>query len=149
MEGYGKVASLFRAAARVEKVHFERHAKVIKEMGATPKSKIKTPVAKSTAENVKEAFDGETYESTVMYPGFLKKAKANKNKSAIDAFEDANAAEVVHAKLYKSVLNCMEEWKTANTNFYVCPVCGNVMENMKSRNCPICGTARKEFIAVK
>ena len=31
-EGYGRVASLFRATARAEQVHFERHAKLIKEL---------------------------------------------------------------------------------------------------------------------
>src|SRR5664279_5699849 len=67
-EGYGKVASLFRAAARAEQVHFERHAKVIRQMGGTPLAKIETPVVQSTAQNLKAAVDGETYETTVMYP---------------------------------------------------------------------------------
>src|SRR5512140_902870 len=35
-EGYGTAASPFRAAARAEPVHFERHAKAIKELGAVP-----------------------------------------------------------------------------------------------------------------
>ena len=148
-EGYGKVASLFRAAARAEQVHFERHAQVIQGMGALPTAKIETPVVKTTAENVKAAFDGETYESTIMYPEFLKKAEADQNKGAIDAFEDANAAETVHAALYKSVLDDMKGWKRGNKKFYVCPICGNVVEKMDFKNCPICETSKKEFMAVK
>lgn len=148
-EGYGRVASLFRAAARAEQIHFERHAKVINEMGAIPTAKIETPVVKTTAENVKAAFDGETYESTIMYPEFLKKAEADQNKDAIDAFEDANAAEKVHAGLYKSVLDDMKAWKRGNKNFYVCPFCGNVVEKKDFKNCPICGEDPKQFLKVK
>src|SRR5690348_12838623 len=40
-EGYTKVASLFRAAARAEAIHINNHAKVIKQLGATPKADIK------------------------------------------------------------------------------------------------------------
>jgi rubrerythrin len=148
-EGYGKIASLFRAAARAEQVHFEWHAKLIKEMGGTPAANMETPVVKSTAENVKAAFDGETYENTVMYPEFLKKAEADQNKGAVDAFEDAQAAEGVHASLYKSVMDNMKAWKGRGEDFFVCPVCGNVVERRNFKLCPICGTARQEFIKVR
>lgn len=148
-EGYGRVASLFRAAARAEQVHFEHHAKVIQGMGAMPMATIETPVVKTTAENVKAAFDGETYESTVMYPEFLKKAEADGNQDAVDAFEDANAAEKVHAGLYKSVLDDLKAWKRGNKKFYVCPVCGNVSQKIDFKSCVICGTGKEQFMAVK
>src|SRR6476620_9328683 len=35
-EGYAKVASLFRAAARAEAIRFNNHAQVIKQLGANP-----------------------------------------------------------------------------------------------------------------
>ncbi len=35
-EGYGEVASLFRAAAKAEEIHAASHAVVIKKMGGTP-----------------------------------------------------------------------------------------------------------------
>ena len=148
-EGYGRAASLFRAASRAEQVHFERHAKLIKELGAVPAAKIETPVVKSTEENLKAAMDGEIYESTIMYPEFLAKAKKDKNAGAIDVFEDAGKAEAVHAGLYKRALGNLNAWKGKNKEFFVCPVCGNVMENMKSVTCPICETSRRRFIAVK
>jgi len=148
-EGYGKVARLFRAAARTRQIHFERYAKLIKELRSTPVTNIETPVVKSTAENLKTAMDGEIHESTVIYPEFLAKAKKDQNKGAIDAFEDAGKAEAAHAGLYKKALENLKAWKIGGKNFYVCPLCGNIMENMKSRSCPICKTQRKEFIAVK
>ena len=148
-EGYGKVANLFRAAARAEQVHFENHTKIIKELGGTPTAKIEAPVVKTTAENLKAAYDGEVYESTKMYPEFLAKAKMDKNKGAMDTFEDAERAEAVHASLYKRAMDDMKAWKGKGNGFFVCPVCGNVVEKTNFMRCPICDTSKKAFIAVK
>jgi len=148
-EGYGKVASLFRAAARAEQVHFERHAKLIKELGGAPTANIEAPVIKSTEENLKAAMKGEIYESTVMYPEFLAKAKMDKNKGAIDVFEDAGKAEAVHASLYKEALGNLKAWKGKNKDFFVCPVCGNVVEKTDFQVCPICDTSKLKFMVVK
>lgn len=148
-EGYGKAASLFRAAARAERVHFERHAKVIRELGGAPVVHSEVLVVKSTAENLEVAMKGEIYESTVMYPDFLVKAENDKIKSAIDAFEDAGAAEAIHADLYKEALENLKGWKGGNQNFYVCAFCGNVVEKIDFQQCPICGKSEKQFMAVK
>lgn len=145
-EGYGQVASLFRAAARAEQVHYERHAAVIKEMGGIPKATIETTIVKSTKENVEEALKGETYETEVMYKEFLAKAEKDKNKSAIDAFEDAKAAEAVHAAWYKKALDNLEAWKVPGREMYVCPLCGNVVDVLPGTACPICMTDTKKFI---
>jgi rubrerythrin len=148
-EGYGKAASLFRAASRAEQVHFERHAEVIKELGGVPTAKIETPVVKSTPENLKAAMEGEIYESAVMYPEFLAKAEKENSKNAVDAFEDAERAETVHAGLYKKALGDLKAWKGKNKNFSVCMFCGNVVEKLDFKECPICGKSKKQFVKVK
>lgn len=61
-EGCGEVASLFRAAAKAEKVHAAKHSEVIKKLGGTPTAKIETPVVGSTKENLEAAVNGESYE---------------------------------------------------------------------------------------
>ena len=147
-EGYGKAASLFRAAARAEQVHFEWHARIIKAMGGTPEAIIETPVVNSTKENVEAAYKGETYENKVMYPEFLGQAEKAGNKEAVDAFEDAQAAEGVHAALYKKVLDDMDAWKGVKKDFYVCPKCGNVVDKLPAAVCPICATETKKFMMV-
>jgi rubrerythrin len=148
-EGYGKAASLFRAAARAEQVHFERHAKVIKKLGGVPTAKMEAPDVRSTKENLEAAMKGEIYESTVMYPEFLAKAEKDKNKVAVDAFEDAGKAEAVHASLYKEALGNLAAWKGKGEDFYVCPFCGNVVGKTNFKVCPICGETKLKFIAVK
>lgn len=147
-EGYGRAASLFRSAARAEQVHFERHAKVIKELGGTPTANIETPVVKTTEENLKAAMEGEIYESTVMYPEFLVKSEKDGIKNASDAFEDAGKAETVHASLYKQALGNLKGWKGKNTDFYVCPFCGNVVVKTNFKSCPICGESKTKFMTV-
>nr|WP_217909465.1 rubrerythrin family protein [Desulfosediminicola flagellatus] len=73
-EGYGEVASLFRAAAKAEQIHMASHAKVIQEMGAVPIAKIKEAQVLTTKENLQAAIEGETYEKTMMYPEFISAA---------------------------------------------------------------------------
>lgn len=147
-EGYGAVASLFRAAARAEQVHFERQAKIIKQLGGVLNTKIETPVVKTTKENLEAAFNGETYEYTVMYKEFLAQAEKENNKEAIDVFEDAQAAENVHANLYKNVLDNLDAWKKPKKDFYVCPLCGNVVTALQWATCPICKTPAGQFMLV-
>lgn len=74
-EGYGPVASLFRAAARAEQIHAANHAEVIRALGAEPVAVIDVPEVKSTALNLEAAIAGETYERDVMYPAFLEQAR--------------------------------------------------------------------------
>ena len=148
-EGYDTAASLFRAAARAEQVHYERHAEVIKKLGGTPNAVIETPIVKSTQENLESAIKGETYEKDVMYPAFLEQAKKDNIKDAVDAFEDAGAAEGVHAQLYTRMLQNLTLSKGLIKFFYVCPLCGNVIDAITSSVCPICFTDTKKFIRVK
>lgn len=146
-EGYGKVASLFRAAARAEQVHFERHALVIKELGGEAKATIETPVVKSTKENLESAIAGEAYEATEMYPAFLAKAKSDKAIDAVYAFGVAQKAEAVHENLYKQALADIDNWKVKQ-EFKVCPKCGNVVDVIPGSSCPICAENTKKYMPV-
>lgn len=147
-EGYGAVASLFRAAAEAEKIHLERHAGIIKSLGGEAKAVIETPVVKTTKENLESAVAGETYENKTMYPEFLKQAEKEKIAEAIDAFEDAGAAEGVHANLYKNALANLDKMKGPKKEFFVCPLCGNVVDSLPGLACPICMTDTNKFIPV-
>lgn len=79
-EGFTKVASLYRAAARAEEIHAGNHADVIKKMGGTPKSEVKLPEIKTTKENLEDSVKGETYEGDTMYPEFLQEAREREIK---------------------------------------------------------------------
>lgn len=148
-EGYGEVASLFRAAARAEEVHASNHAAVIREMGATPAANIEKPVVKSTRENLEAAIKGESYERDSMYPEFLKQARADRNVKAVRSLNLAKTAEAEHAKLYSSALANLDHLKgTKSTTFYVCPTCGFTTRELAFEKCPSCFTPKEKFESV-
>jgi rubrerythrin len=132
-EGYKQVAKLFRAAAEAETVHAHAHLRVLGGV-------------KSTKENIQEAIAGETHEFKNMYPEFLAKAKAEAIKPAETSFDYANQVEKIHAALYEKAV--AELGKNKTVDYYVCPVCGNTVEEKAPAECPICGTAGSKFIRI-
>lgn len=148
-EGYGKVASLFRAAAFAEGIHLKNHAAVIKKMGGTPKSEIKLPEIKSTEENLKAAIEGETYERDVMYTDFMIEARRTGNKDALRTFNFAKTAEGEHAKLYRDALGNLDKWKGEKMTFYVCPTCGYTTTDQNLQKCPVDFTPKEEFEEIR
>jgi rubrerythrin len=144
-EGFGQVASLFRAAARAEEIHAKAHAEVIKKIGGTPQADIQKPDVKSTRENIEAALKGETYERDSMYPDFLKVAKAERNLDAMRTFNYALAAEGEHAKLYKQALDNLDQWKGGKKEFFVCAVCGYTVTKVDFEKCPSCFAPKEKY----
>jgi len=148
-EGYGQVASLFRAAARAEQIHAANHAEVIKELGASPESKIDSPEVRSTRENLMAAIKGETYERDTMYPDFLKQARRDQNKSAVKSLNLAKTAEGEHAILYAATLSDLDHLKgSKSATFMVCPTCGFTTRDGGFSKCPSCYTPKEKFETV-
>lgn len=147
-EGYTKVASLFRAAARAEEIHAANHAEVIKKMGAAPQADIKLPETKTTRENLEDAVKGETYERDVMYADFLAEARKVGNKDALRTFNFAKTAEGEHAKLYRDTLADLENWKSGAATFYVCPSCGFTTPDLNFEKCPVDFTGKEKIEAI-
>ena len=132
-EGYAQVAKLFRAAAEAETVHAHSHLRALKGVG-------------STAENLKEAFGGETYEYESMYPPMIAAAKEEDNKAAERSFTYANEVEKVHAALYQKAMDNLDS--PTEVDYYVCSVCGYTCENKPPDECPVCNAKGKVFFKV-
>ncbi|MDR3331305.1 MAG: rubrerythrin family protein, partial [Synergistaceae bacterium] len=77
--GHHDAAKLFRAAAEAETIHALAEFKIAGKVG-------------DTAENLKAAIEGETYEYTTMYPEFEKAAESEGQKDALYAFSLAKEA---------------------------------------------------------
>lgn len=129
-EGKANAAKLFRAAADAETLHALKHFEVAGKIG-------------STADNLKAAVEGETYEYKDMYPDFLKDAEEEGNKAAIISFTGAMKAEEVHARLYQEALENIDQ--TEEVFYYLCPVCGNIEKSVPEK-CFICGIPGAKFI---
>jgi len=133
-DGYPQVAKLFRAAAEAETVHAHAH---LRTLGGV----------KSTAENLKEAISGETYEFKKMYPAMIDDAKEKGNKAAERTFTYANEVEKVHAALYQKALDNLDALE--EKDYYVCSVCGYTCENEPPEKCPVCGAKATAFFKVE
>ena len=129
-EGHAQIAKLFRATAEAETIH------------AFAELKAKGGI-KSTAENLKEAISGETYEFSEMYPLFIDEAKAEGNAAAARIFHLANEAEKVHANLYAKALEQLTSHE--EYDIYLCPVCGHIAEKHTPETCPICGAKASAY----
>ena len=132
-EGYAQAAKLFRAAAEAETVHAHTHLRTLKGINAT-------------ADNLREAIAGETYEFQSMYPEMIETAKAEGNKTAERSFMFANEVEKIHAALYQKALDNLDRLEAAD--YYVCSVCGYTCENEPPDTCPVCQAKAKAFFKV-
>jgi rubrerythrin len=132
-DGFKQIAKLFRAAADAETVHALSH---LKTLGGI----------KTTVENIKAAVEGELYEFTKMYPGFIEDAKKESNKGAERTFTFANAVEKIHHDLYNAALKVAESKKDLPAKtIYVCQVCGMTVEGDAPDNCPVCKAKKEMF----
>ncbi len=147
-EGFGAVASLFRAAAKGEAVHAENHAKVIRKLGGEPTAKIETPAIASTKDALEGAIKGESYERDTMYPEFLAAARAEGQKDAIETFTLAKTAEAEHTKFYQAALGELKAGKSAAKKFYVCTICGFPTTNLDFAKCKSCFQPKDKYVEV-
>ena len=102
----------------------------------------------STADNLRDAIAGETYEYTEMYPPMFSEAESE-NHSATRMFGYAIEAEAVHARLYAMALEAVSQGKDlTESNFYLCPVCGHIELGSRPAACPTCGLKGDRFLAL-
>lgn len=135
-EGFRNIAALFRTAAEAERIHAEGHLGAMDGIGAT-------------AENLKTAIAGETYEFTRMYPPMLKQAEAEGHK-AKRMFDYAAKAEAVHARLYQLALEAVQKGTDLpQDKIYLCPVCGNIEFGTPPESCPICKARGSSFVQIR
>ena len=105
VEGYPDVAALFRSVAEGETGHAFGHFDFLAEVG-DPVTDV--PVG-ATAENLKSAIEGETYEYTEMYPGFAKTARDEGFDQTAEWFETLAKAERSHAGRFTKGLEGLKE----------------------------------------
>ncbi len=133
-DGHRQVARLFMAVAEAEKVHALSHFKVLGK-------------SSSTQNNLKSAIDGEVYEFTTMYPGFIRVAESESNKRAATTFKNASDVERIHSELYGEALKNLG--KIEDAPYFVCPVCGNTEASEAPDRCGICGAGGDKFIRIE
>ena len=103
VEGYPDVAGLFRDVGEGETGHAHGHLEFLAEVGDPATGE---PIG-NTAQNLKAAVAGETYEYTEMYPGFAKTAREEGFEEIAEWFETLARAEKSHAGRFQKGLDTL------------------------------------------
>lgn len=131
-EGFTNIAKLFKTTAEAERVHAEGHLKALEAIA-------------STADNLKGAIEGETYEYTEMYPP-MNDLATEEGHRAKTMFRFALEAEKVHAEIYTKALEAVKAGVDMDvSDFYLCPICGYIELGEAPEKCPVCGALTKVF----
>ncbi|PKO21387.1 MAG: rubrerythrin [Chloroflexi bacterium HGW-Chloroflexi-1] len=132
-EGLANVARLFRATSFSEQMHATNHLRALGGAG-------------KTSENLKGAFDGETFEIEEMYPAYMAVAEAQGETRATRTMSHAMEAEKTHAALYTKASEAVTAGKDVDlAATFVCDVCGYTVEGEAPERCPLCGATHSHF----
>lgn len=129
-EDYASVAKLFRAIAGSEAIHARNNLRLLDEV-------------KDTETNLSNSFARETKVAEVGYGDFIIKAQEEENSRAATMFTWARDVEEVHAKLYEGALGHL--LSEDDPRYYICDVCGYVVDGAIPDKCPVCGSGAKVF----
>ncbi|MEE0845675.1 MAG: rubrerythrin family protein [Eggerthellaceae bacterium] len=142
--GYAQIARLFRATSEAEQVHIAMEYKLVTaEDPEWQKPVAEAPVVETCDLNLIAAANGEIYETSDMYPSFIKKAQEESNTKAVQVFTRAKLAESVHAERYMEAYNNIDA--ADDDAYFLCPVCGYIEKGDNFEACPICGAKKSVF----
>ena len=144
--------TFFAKVARKEGYHYI--AKIFEETAANEMRHAKDEFTKAgllgdTAANLKEAMEGEHYETTEMYPGFAKIAREEGETEAAILFVQIAKVEAEHRDRYKKLLEMVENgtvFKRDKPIKWKCGECGYIHEGEEPPvKCPCCKHPREHF----
>ena len=142
--GYTQIARLFRATSEAEQIHIAMEYKLVQaEDPEWQKPVADAPVVEACDLNLIAAANGEIYETSDMYPAFIKKAQEEGNDKAVRVFTRAKLAESVHAERYMEAYNNIDA--ADDDAYFLCPVCGYIEKGDDFEVCPICGAKKSAF----
>lgn len=136
-EGYEQISAFFAETANNEKEHAKLWFKLLKNgIG-------------NTADNLKDAAEGEHYENTEMYPTFAKEAKEEGFDHIAKLFERVSEIEKEHEQRYRKLLQNLEDNKVferGEKQFWICRNCGHVHVGENAPDvCPTCAHPKAFF----
>ncbi len=145
-QGYAQIARLFEATAAAEQIHIALEYTLVLEMEpGYEKPTVAAPSPASCDLNLISGANGEIYETSDMYPSFIKKAQEEGNTKAVQVFSRAKLAESVHAERYLAAYNDLDA--PDEDQFHLCPICGYIHKGDEFEKCPICFCVKNKFTA--
>lgn len=128
-EGYEQIAGTFIETADNEKEHAKVAFKYLKGIG-------------TTAENLKEAIQGENHEWTSMYKEFERVAREEGFTEIAESFKEIGEVEEEHEKRYQALLDRLEAGTLFTRDVAIkwhCRNCGYIHSGKEAPDlCPAC-----------
>ncbi len=137
-QGYTQLARLFKTTSAAEQIHIKLETAEIQKLEPSynPPAAPAGIETHTTDVNLIAGANGEIYETSDMYPSFIKVAQEEGNTTAELVFTRAKLAEAVHAELYLDAYNNIDN--PDDDTYYLCPVCGYIHKGDDFEKCPIC-----------
>ena len=127
--GYEHIAALFLKSAENEKEHAKLWFKALNGIG-------------NTAENLKDAAEGENYEWTDMYARMAKDADEEGFHDLAEQFRGVAAIEKSHEERYRKLLENVEKkevFEKSGVKVWECRNCGHICIGTSAPEvCPVC-----------
>ncbi|GHV46144.1 rubrerythrin [Clostridia bacterium] len=138
-DGFQQIADIFTQTAGNEKEHAEIWYKLLQEGGVIP----------STAENLRDAANGENYEWTDMYAAFEKEAREEGFNDVAALFKQVGLIEKEHEERYRKLLANIEGglvFSRDGDQVWECGNCGHIhIGGQAPELCPVCRHPRAYF----
>ncbi|HNU91442.1 MAG TPA: rubrerythrin family protein [Spirochaetota bacterium] len=148
-EGYEQIAAIFLETAENEKEHAKRFFKFLEGGEVEITASYPAGVIGTTAENLKEAAEGENIEHTKLYPEAARIAEEEGFKDIAFLFRKVAEVEVHHEQRYLMLLKNLKEgrvFKRETKEKWICRNCGYIHEgNEPPDKCPTCEHPRAYF----
>ena len=131
-EGYIQIGNIFEETSGNEREHAEIWMKLMKDGEVPP-----------TFDNLQDAYSGEDFEYTRMYPGYAEEAMREGYPEIARLFEGVARIEQHHnaryRKLAQNIMNDTVFCKNSNV-VWICLNCGNLYYGECAPDpCPVCG----------
>ena len=148
-EGYEQISEIFTETANNEKEHAELFFKYLKGGMVEITASYPAGIISNTAENLKEAADGEKLEWGTLYPNFADVAENEGFAAIANTFRMVAKVEKEHEQRYRKLLANVNQGKVFKKDVPIkwkCRNCGHVYEGREApEECPVCDHAQSYF----
>jgi len=148
-EGYEQISAIFQETADQEKQHAKKFFGYLEGGAVEITATYPAGIISTTAENLKEAADGEYEEWTDLYPHFAEVAEAEGFANIAATFRKIANVEVQHEKRYRRLLARVEAGTVFSREEEVtwqCRECGHIHVGKEApKACPTCAHPQAYF----
>jgi len=139
-----EVANLYRAVARSEEIHAQKHAELMRSKGIEPKAPLFDSISVGTImQTLKMALSSEEIEVESMYPNLVRTAEAEKFPAATEQFTFCMEGDARQTELMKEAQD--KNGKIKLVPYFVCPGCGYIFTSEEVEECPTCKMKKEKF----